>query len=166
MPVRGRRHAAQARVGAGVDGEEEARGAQVVVELLARHAGLDRAVEVGLVHGEDAVHPRGVDGDAAQGRVDVALERGTGAEGDDRDAVVGADADDVGDLLGAVGEGHGVGRLVRQPRRRVAVLFADRLPGLEPFAKPLAQDGDGGGDAVVVSGQGCRAGHRVPPPVS
>ena len=38
----GRRHAAQRGVGAGVDGKEKTHVAQVLVELLARHAGLRR----------------------------------------------------------------------------------------------------------------------------
>ena len=71
-------------IGAGVDGEEQAVVAQVLVQRLAGHAGLDHAVEVLGVHGQHAVHARGVDRDAAVGGVDVALQRRAGAVGDDR----------------------------------------------------------------------------------
>ena len=154
----GGRHAAERGVGAGVDGEEQTLIAQVFVELLAGDAGLDGAVEVLRVDREDAVHAHQVERDAARGRVDVAFERGAGAVGDHGHPVVGADADDVGDLGGGVGEGHGVGGLGRDPGGGVAVLVADRLPGLEPVAEALAQDRgdgrDGGGVARQRGGEG------------
>ena len=86
-----RRHAADRGVGAGIDGKEQAGVAQMVVERLAGHAGLDDAVEVLGVDGEHAVHPRAVDRDAAVQRVDVAFERGAGAERHDRRVMGGGD---------------------------------------------------------------------------
>ena len=82
-------HPAERRVGARIDGEEQAGVAQVFVELLAPHPGLDAAVEVFGVHLEDVVHPRHVDRDPAVQRLDVPFERRPGPEGDhwDSDAV-------------------------------------------------------------------------------
>src|SRR4029078_9283109 len=58
----------------------------MLVERLARHAGLDRAIEAGLMHRKDACHAGGVARDAAEGRVDMTFERGSGAERYDRHA--------------------------------------------------------------------------------
>ena len=119
----GRRHAAQAGVGAGVDREEQAGVAQMLVQLLARHPGLDRAVEV---LGRDPGHPvhlRQVDGDAAAQRRDAAFQRGAGAVGHDRHLVRGADPQHRRHLLGRVREGDRVGRHGRvpgSPRARAA----------------------------------------------
>ena len=52
-------------VGAGIDREEEAGGADVFVELLARDAGLHHDVEVGLVDRQHLVHAAEVERDAA-----------------------------------------------------------------------------------------------------
>ena len=81
-----RRHAAERGVGAGIDREEQALVAQIFVERLAGDAGLDHAVEVLGVHRQHLVHVAEVDRDAAVRRVDVAFERGAGAERDDRHA--------------------------------------------------------------------------------
>ena len=54
-------HPADRGVGAGIDGEEHALGAQLRVELAARHAGLDRDVHVLDRQPQDLVHLRGVD---------------------------------------------------------------------------------------------------------
>ena len=67
-------------VGARIDREEQALVAQMLVELLAGDARLDHAVEILGMDRDDAVHPAGVDRDAAERRVDMALERGAGAE--------------------------------------------------------------------------------------
>ena len=138
-------------VGAGVDREEQAGVAQIVVELLARDAGLDRAVEVLGVDREHPVHARHVERDAAARRVDMAFERGAGAEGDDRHAMLGADPHDLLHLLGRLGEDHGVGRLRRDVGGGVRVLLADRLAGLEALAETLLQDAEHGGDAGLVA---------------
>jgi hypothetical protein len=50
------RHAADRRVGAGVDREEQARVPDLAVELLARHAGLHRHRQVLGVDAQHAVH--------------------------------------------------------------------------------------------------------------
>ena len=82
-----RRHAAERGVGAGIDRKKQAAVAQMLVERLARHAGLDDAIEVLGVHREHAVHVAEVEADAAAWRVDLAFQRGAGAEGHHRHAV-------------------------------------------------------------------------------
>ena len=144
----GRGHAAEARVGARVDREEEPGVAEMLVQLLARHAGLDDDVEILGMDGKDLVHPRQIDGNAAERRVELPLERGAGAEGDDRRPVRGADADDLGDLFRGLGEDHRVGRLVLDPGGGVGVLLADALGFAQPLAKTLLENGDGGHDRV------------------
>ena len=122
-----------------------------VVELLARDAGLDRAVEILGIDLEHAVHARRVERDAAARRVDMAFERGADAEGDDRHAVLGADAHDLLHLLGGFGQDDAVRRLRRDVGRGVGVLLADRLAGLEALAEALLQDAERGGDAGLVA---------------
>jgi len=58
----------------------------MLVELLARDARLDHAIEILRVHRQHAVHVAKIDRHAAIGRIDVAFERGARAEGNDRDA--------------------------------------------------------------------------------
>ena len=89
-----RGHAADRRVGARVDREEQAGALQLGVELLAGDAGLHAAVEVVDVDLEHAVHPRQVDADAAVERRDVAFERRADAERDHRHARRVAQPDD------------------------------------------------------------------------
>ena len=75
-----RRHAAERGVGAGIDRKEQALVAQIFVELLARDARLDHAIEIFGMDRENAVHVLQVDADAAARRIDLAFERGAGAE--------------------------------------------------------------------------------------
>ena len=74
--------------------------ADASLSCLARHAGLDDAVEILGIDLDDAVHARDVERDAAARRVDVPFERRAGAEGDHRHAMLGADAHDLLHLLG------------------------------------------------------------------
>ena len=131
-----RSHAAKARVGARIDGEEETFVAQMFVERFARDAGFDHAVEILRVHGEDAVHMREVERNSAEGRVDLAFKRGAGAEGNDRHARLGAKPHHFDHLLRRLGEDHGVGRLAGDPGERVGMLLAERGSGREAIAEP------------------------------
>jgi len=79
-----RRHPADRRIGAGIDREEQSGTLEIGIQLLARHARLDAAVEVVGVHLDDPVHRRKVEAHAAIQRRDVALERRADAEGDHR----------------------------------------------------------------------------------
>ncbi len=75
------------------------------------------------MHRQHLVHVADVDRDAAVRRVDVAFERGAGAERDDRHAMGRADAHDLLHVLGRLRKHHGVRRLVLDPGDGVAVLW-------------------------------------------
>ena len=145
----GRGHAAERSVGARIDREEEPAVAQVLVELLAGDAGLDDAIEIVGVDGENIVHAREVERDAAMGRVDMALERRADAERNDRRVVPGAELDEVDHVLLVLGEHHRVRRLVLEPGQRVAVRLADRLGGGEAVAETGGEIGIERGDRVA-----------------
>jgi hypothetical protein len=83
-----RRHAAERGVGAGIDREEQALVAQIFVELLARDARFDNAIEILGVHADNAIHVAEVERHAALRRVDVPFERSAGAVTDDRHLVL------------------------------------------------------------------------------
>ena len=80
-----RRHAADRRVRAGIDREEESGALELGIQLLARDTGLHAAVEVRVVHFQHAIHLRQVEAHAAVQRRDVPLERRADAERDHRD---------------------------------------------------------------------------------
>ena len=94
------------------------------------------------MHGEDAVHARQIERDAAERRIDVTLERGAGAERDHRHAGLGAELHDVGDLGFALGEQDGVGRLALEPGERIGVLLAQRLAHGEAVAEARGKLGE------------------------
>ena len=126
----GRAHAADGAVAAGVDREEHALVAQVVVELLAGDAGLDQAVHVLGVDLEDRWScGRGRGRCPARTGLTWPSSDGAGAEGDDGDAMLVAERQDAADLLGRLHEGDGVGQGRRGlcPRRGCA---ARGWPGL------------------------------------
>ena len=137
-----RRHAAERGVGAGIDREEQALVAQVLVERLAGDAGLDHAVEVLGMHRQHPVHVAEIDRHAAVRRVDLALERRAGAERDHRHAMRGADPHDLLHVGDALRKHHRVRRLVGDPGQRVAVLLAHRLRGDEAVAECLREGAD------------------------
>ena len=122
----------------GIDREEQALIAQVLVELLAGDAGLDDAVEILGVHREHPVHVAEVDRHAAERRVDVALQRRAGAERDDRHAVRRADAHDLLHVLGDCGKTTASGGSLATQVSGVAMLLAHRLRGDEAIAELAA----------------------------
>jgi hypothetical protein len=107
--------------------------------LLARNAGLDSGVEILGIDAQDAVHLRQVYADAALQRRDMAFERSAGAKSDDRRLRGGAEPDDLGDLLGAVREGDGIGGARRVIGFVLAVLLADRGRRRQAITEALAQ---------------------------
>ena len=132
-------HSAQARVRAGIDREEESGALQLVVQLHAGDACLHRCREIFGLHGEHAVHLREVDRHAPAHREQVPLERRADAVGDDRHAVCATQADDLGDVVGAVCENDGVGRRGRKRRLVAAVMVAHGGGGAEALAEARAQ---------------------------
>ena len=123
-------HAANGCVRTGIDREEQARSLEFGVHLLACHAGLHAAVEIGRVDLEHLVHFRQVDTYAAVQRRHVTLERRAHAERDHRHARGMAQADDGGDLLVRMREHHHVGQRGIGEPFTVAVLLANRRAGL------------------------------------
>ncbi len=144
-------HSPKRGVGAGIERKEQALIAQILVELLARHARFDHAVEVLGVHFDHPVHVAEIDRYAPIGRVDVAFKRGSGAEGNDRHPMRRANPDDVLHVLGGLRKHHRVRRLVRDPGRGVGVLFAHRLRGDEPVAEFLRQRAYHGLDSLGIA---------------
>src|ERR1051326_8814381 len=69
----------------------------------------------------------------------MAFQRGAGAEGDDRRLGLGAEPDDLGDLLGAVRKGDGVWGVRRVVGFVFAVLLQNRRGGRQAIAEALAQ---------------------------
>ena len=131
-------------------GKEQPVSRKCSFERLARHAGLDDAIEVFGVNREHAVHARQSMRDAAVQRVDMAFQRSADAERDDRRVMRGADAHGVDDVLRAVGEHHRVGRRVVGPGQRVAMLTAHRLGGDEAVAEARRE----------ITGERCDCGGR------
>ena len=124
-PRRG--HAAERSVCAGIDREEQAHVAQVRIELLARHAGLDHRVEILAVDGDDPRHAADVERDAALQRDRMAFHRGARGKRRDRNAVLETGRHHALHLVLALREHH----RVRQPRRLarhvVAMMLAHRV---------------------------------------
>lgn len=122
-----------------IDREEQADVAQMLVELLAPHAGLDGAVEILGIDRQDHVHLRHVDADPAAHRGDIALDRGAGAEGDDRHLRLDAEPDDLDHLLGAARKGDRVRQHCGEMGLAAAVLKPHRLAEVKPVADDAAQ---------------------------
>lgn len=123
-------HAAQGGVGAGVDEEGDAAGLERGSQLGAGNAGFDGGIHVVDADAEDAVHAGHVDGDAAAGGVDVALERRARAKRDDGEAELGADGGDAADLVGGVGEADEVRKAGRVGAFAVTVMLTDGESGV------------------------------------
>ena len=113
--------------------------AQVEVQGLAGDAGLDHAVEVFGMDGQDAIHAGRIDRDPAVGGIDVALERRAGPVGHHRHAMRRAKPDDLDHLVGRLREHHGIGRLGCHGGARVGVLFADAAARGEAVAEAPRQ---------------------------
>ena len=138
---------------------------QVVVELLAGDAGLDHAVEILGVDGENRVHTRTVERDPAVRRIDMALERGADAERDDRRVVPGAEFDEVDHVFPGFGEHDCIRRLVLEPGQRMPMRLADRGRSGEAVAEPGGEidaersDRVGAGTAFALADGGKSLGH-------
>ena len=135
-----RRHAAQRCIGTGINPKEQSLVAQLLVQQLSRDAGLDDAVEVFRVHGEQPVHVARVDTDAAGRRVHLPFQRRAGAHR--RSPALSAGrrcARRPGCLRSPARIRRTSGGCTRQPGRRVRVLVAHRLRGNETVAEARGQ---------------------------
>ena len=124
----------------------------MLVQRLARDAGLDHAVEILGVDFQHLVHVAKVDANAAGRRVDLALQRGAGAERDHGNAVAGANPHHVLNVGGLLRHHHRIGRLRFQPGRGMGVLLAHRLRGDQPVAEPRGERFHGAAASAFGSG--------------
>ena len=135
----GRRHAAQGRVRAGVDGKEQAVLPGGAVQRVAGHAALHGGAQVARLDRDDPVHAAGVEADAAGHRDHVALEARPGAERGHRHRVTVGHVEDGRDLCAGARVHDGVGqrrpverhvlrvqRTIRVPRGDAAVVTVER----------------------------------------
>ena len=116
--------------------------AQRGVELLARDPGLHAAVHVLGMDRQHAVHACEVDADAAMDRQRIALQRGAGAERDDRHGGGGAGRDGRRYLGGRLREGDDIGRLRRVIGLAAAMRGAHRRRIGRALADQRAQRGE------------------------
>ncbi len=120
------------------------------VQLLAGDAGLDGDVEVLDADAKHGVHPRHVDAYAAIARRHVALQRGAGAERNDRHILGRAEPDDGLHFFRRFREHDDVGRLAWMVGFVMAMLVADGLGR----AQPIADDGAKLVDETIVDNRG------------
>src|ERR1700691_1143393 len=106
----------------------------MLVELFPRDSRLDDAIEIFGVNRNDAIHVAEIEADAAARRVDLAFQRSSGAEADDRHALIRAQTHDLLHLFGRLRKHHRIRRLIGNPGERVAVLLAHRLRSDKPVA--------------------------------
>ena len=103
----------------------DARVAQLRVELLAGHAGLNGGVHVARRNTQDAVHARKINADAAVHGSHLTFERGASAERNHRHAVRRAAAQHGSDFFSAFHEGHTVRSMGRDVAFIAPMLFAN-----------------------------------------
>ena len=133
------RHAAQRGIGAGVDGEEQARVADLAVELFARDAGLHGHRQVFGIHLHDVVHAAQVHAQPALHGQQMAFERGAHAVRDHGHRILVRQGQHDGDLFAAFAKEHRVrGRRVVD-RFTTAMMLAHRSGGGAAVAEALAQ---------------------------
>jgi len=120
----------------------------MLIQRLAGDAGLDHAVEIVGVDFQHLVHVVQVDADAAGGGVDLALQRGAGAECDHGHAELSADPHHILDIGGFLRHDNRIRRLRRQPGGGMGVLFAHRLRGDQPVAEPRRERLNAGGQRL------------------
>src|SRR5690348_6367866 len=95
--------------------------------------------------GEDLVHAGEVEGNAAPWCQDMAFDRAADTVGNDRHALLGAEADDGGDFFRTFRHHHAVGRLRGMYRLVAAMLQAGRFAEGETLLELLLEGLDQGG---------------------
>ena len=128
-------HAADGAVAAGIDGEEQALVAEMVVERVPGDAGLDAAVHVALVHLDDARHAGEVERDAAADGGNVPLEARARPVRHDWNAVLVAEAEQGRRLLRPLDEGDRVRQHPGVAVLAVAVLIEQARVGRDALAE-------------------------------
>ena len=140
----GRRNAAERGVRTGVNREKKSAVTQLFIERLSGNAGLDDAIEILRVHSENSVHVAEIDRNAANWRINMALERGPNPEGDYGHPIRRTDPHDLLNILGALRIDDRVRWLIGNPGDGVAMLLTHRLRGDDTVT-------EGGGELVTLS---------------
>jgi hypothetical protein len=120
----------------------------VLVELFAGDAGLDDAIKIVRIDGENMIHARKVERDAAVRGVDMAFEGRADAERNDRGVMASAELDQIDHVLFVFREDDRVRRLVLEPGERVPVRLPNRLRGGEAVAEASGEIGIERGDRI------------------
>ena len=139
-PRRG--HASERCVGARIYRKEQARVADMLVQGLARDAGLNHRIEVFFVDCEHLVHLRQVDAHPAFNRERMSLEGSAHAVRNHRHPVAAADVHHVAHFFGGMGEHDRVRRSHREVGLVLAMVFADAHGGGNPVAEKRLKIGD------------------------
>ena len=132
-----RRHAADRGIRTGIDRKEETGIAEIDIQLFARNARLDGAVEIFGVYFKNPVHPAEIDRNPAIRRIHLPLQRRARAEADDRHLVLRADLDGRLHVIGGLGKQHAVRQLRGNVGGRMRMLGAEGFSGLEALAEAL-----------------------------
>jgi len=103
--------------------------AQFLIQPQAGHPRLHRDGQVLGIDAQDGIHAGQIQTDAAAHRQQMALQRGAGAVGNDRDAVRRGRLKQRGNLVGVFGPDHRIGRHGIKGRFVATVLQADRRGG-------------------------------------
>ena len=135
-------HAAERAMAARVHGEEHALVAQMLIQLLAGHAGFDQAVHILGVDLQDAGHAREIEADPLPYRVHMPFEGGARAERHHRHVMAVAEGEKLRDLLRRLHEGDGVGQGGGGAVLAAAVLLAHRRVGGQALPEQAARSGD------------------------
>ena len=119
-------HAADAGVGAGIDGEKQSVRLERLVKLLARHAGLHPHRQVLGLDGQHLVHARDIQADTALHRQQMPLQGRTHTKRNDRHFVAGRQRHGVGRVGAGLGKHHSHRRGSIQRRLVAPMLLAYR----------------------------------------
>ena len=137
----GGRHAADGGIRARIDGEEEPGVMQLLIELLAGHAGLHCHQQVFGGHRHDAVHPRHVQRDAASDGQQLPFDGRACPPGHDRTVMRATELHQIHHVLGALGKHHPFGQGQRVDGFIAAVVLAHPVRHREAFSETLLQRG-------------------------
>ncbi len=152
-------HAAECRVGAGVDGEEETGVAEMLVERLARHARLDATTSRSSAFTSTMRSMRVRSSESPPCTAETWPSSEVPAPKGMTGSPCAARSDDGGDFLRRLREGDGIGHRDRMPGLVAAMRLADRLGHGEAVAEQRAEFGQRRLPALFPR----RFAHGVPP---
>ena len=125
----GGRHAAEARVCARINREEQALITQRGIEGLARYTRFNAAIEIFGINFQNAIHTAEINGNSAERRGEMPLQRGARAKGNDRNLMGRAYRHNGAHLARVPDEGNRIRRGPFVPGLVLAVLLPHRWRG-------------------------------------